>query len=213
VPRTTVLLADDHVIVAQGLASLLKADFDLVGIVRDGRELLETARHLKPDVIVTDISMPLLNGVDAVRQLRSEGMHSKVLILTQHTDIHYAVEAFRAGVSGYLLKQSAGEELTLAIQEVLQGRAYLTPLIAKDLITVLMEAQEKGTPGGPRLTPRQREILQLVGEGKTAKEIASVLNISTRTAEGHKYELMQALGAKTTAELVQHAIRLRLVSL
>lgn len=210
--RITVLLADDHVIVAQGLESLLRESFDLVGTVRDGRALLEAARNLKPDVIVTDISMPLLNGLDAVRHLKNEGITSQIIVLTQHNERHFAIEAFRAGVSGYLLKMSAVDELETAIREAMQGRAYLTPLIAKDLLSVLAEARADGTPE-PKLTPRQREILQLIAEGKTAKEVANVLNISTRTAEGHKYEIMQALGVTSTAELVQYAIRFNLLQL
>jgi DNA-binding NarL/FixJ family response regulator len=210
--RITVLLADDHVIVAQGLESLLRESFNLIGTVRDGRALLDAARKFKPDVIVTDISMPLLNGLDAVRQLKTEGITAKIIILTQHKETHFAVEAFRAGVSGYLLKISAADELETAIREAIHGRAYLTPLIAKDLLSILVEAHADRMDG-PKLTPRQREILQLIGEGKTAKEVAGILNISTRTAEGHKYEIMQALGVTSTAELVQYAIRLRLVEL
>lgn len=210
--RITVLLADDHVIVAQGLESLLRDSFDLAGSVRDGRALLEAVRNLKPDVIVTDVSMPLLNGLDAIRQLTHGGIPSKIIVLTQHKETYFAVDAFRAGVSGYLLKMSAADELETAIHEVMQGRTYLTPLIAKDLISVLLEARAADVEG-PRLTPRQREILQLFAEGKTAKEVAGILNISTRTAEGHKYEVMQALGATSTAELVQQAIRLKLLDL
>lgn len=209
-PRTTVLLADDHVVVAEGLASLLRETFDLIGIVRDGRALLKEAKERRPDIVVTDISMPLLNGLDAVRQLKADGVTSKVIVLTQHTDIHYAVDAFRAGVSGFLLKMSAGEELITAIQETMQGKLYLTPLVSKDIVSVLVEARgEEKTE--EILTPRQREVLQLIAEGKTAKEIANILQISNRTAEGHKYDIMEALGVKTTAELVQHAIRLKLL--
>jgi DNA-binding NarL/FixJ family response regulator len=210
IPR--VLIADDHTIVAQGLESLLKESFDFVGTVTDGRALIEAADRLKPDVIVADISMPLLNGLDATRQLKSSGNSAKIVILTMHADPHLATEAFRAGASAFLLKQSAGEELVKAIHEILQGRAYLTPLIAKDMISVLMES--KGEPSSEvKLTPRQREVLQLVAEGRTMKEVANILSISSRTAETHKYETMQVLGVKTTAELVQHAIKLRLVSL
>jgi DNA-binding NarL/FixJ family response regulator len=209
---TKVLLADDHVIVAQGLASLLKESFDLVGTVRDGRALLDAAEQLKPDVIVTDISMPLLNGLDACRQLKSNGIEAKVVILTMHADPHMAAEAFRAGASGFVLKQSAGEELVQAIQEIVQGRAYLTPLIAKDMISVLMEAKGEGGSEA-KLTPRQREVLQLIAEGRTMKEVAGILKISARTAETHKYEMMGVLGVRTTAELIQCAIRLRLVSI
>jgi DNA-binding NarL/FixJ family response regulator len=168
--------------------------------------------RLKPDVVVTDISMPILNGLDAVRQFRSRGVAAKVVFLTMHADANLAAEAFRAGGSAFLLKQSAGEELVQAIGEILQGRAYLTPLIAKDMITVLMEAKEdRGEES--RLTARQREVLQLVAEGKTMKEVAGILNISTRTAETHKYEMMQVIGVKTTAELIKHAIRLRMVNI
>src|SRR5262245_16748039 len=144
-PRTTVLLADDHVVVAEGLASLLRETFDLIGIVRDGRALLKAAKEQKPDVIVTDISMPLLNGLDAIRQLRSEGVVSKAIVLTQHRETHYAIDAFRAGVSGYVLKMSAGEELVNAIHETMQGNLYLTPLVSKDLLNVLLEAREEDT--------------------------------------------------------------------
>lgn len=207
--RPTVLLADDHVIVAEGLASLLKETFDLIGIVADGRALLEVAKERKPDVIVTDISMPLLNGLDAVRQLKNNGLSSKVIVLTQHTETHYAIEAFRVGVSGYVLKMSAREELVAAIRETLHGRSYISPVITNDVIGLLLEAQGEESVGP--LTLRQREVLQLIAEGKTAKEIATILNISARTAEGHKYDIMQALGVKTTAELVQQAIRLKVI--
>ena len=210
VPR--ILLADDHKIVAQGLESLLKDSFNLVGTVSDGRALLEAAARLKPDVVVTDISMPLLNGLDAVRQFRTNGVEAKVVFLTMHADASLAAEAFRAGGSAFLLKQSAGDELIQAIQEILQGRAYLTPLIAKDMISVLMEAKED-RGGESKLTARQREVLQLVAEGKTMKEVAGILNISARTAETHKYEIMQVIGVKTTAELIQRAIRLHLVNI
>ena len=211
-PKPRVLVADDHVILAQGLGALLREEFELVGLAHDGRELVELAKQTKPDVIVTDISMPLLNGTDAVRQLRSQGISAKVIVLTQHKDPQIAAEAFRAGVSGFLIKQAAGEELVTAIREVLQGRSYLTTLIAKDLIGMLLDAQGKPGESKPKLTARQREILQLFAEGKTAKEVASSLNISVRTAEGHKYEIMEALGVKTSAELVQHAVRMGLVS-
>ena len=208
--RPTVLVADDHVIVAEGLASLLKEAFDLVGIVSDGRALLEVARDKKPDVIVTDISMPLLNGLDAVRQLKSSGLPSKIIVLTQHTETHYAIEAFRMGVSGYVLKMAAREELVAAIRETILGRLYISPLITNDTISLLLEAKNEENLG-QCLTLRQREVLQLIAEGKTAKEVANLLEISARTAEGHKYEIMHVLGVKTTAELVQQAIRLKLI--
>jgi DNA-binding NarL/FixJ family response regulator len=209
-PKTRVLLADDHTLVAEGLKSLLKDPFDLVGVVHDGRALLEAAEKLRPDVIVTDISMPLLNGLDAVKQIRERHPETRVIILTMHKDTHLAASAFRAGVSGYLLKVSPGEELVKAIREVAQGRSYVTTLLAKDLINLLMDntaARENESP----LTPRQREVLQLIAEGRTMKEVAGVLNISPRTAESHKYDIMQALSVQTTAELIQCAMRMRLV--
>ena len=172
----------------------------------------EKAAELNPDVVVTDISMPLLNGLDAIRQIRSARPTANVIVLTMHIEPDLAVEAFRAGASGYLLKVSPGEELVEAVRQVAQGRAYLTSLIAKDLITVLLEAKKESPAAGERLTGRQREVLQLVAEGRTMKEVASLLNISPRTAESHKYEIMDLLGAQNTAELVHHAIRLKLVS-
>lgn len=207
-----VLLADDHAIVAEGLAALLKGAFDLTDIVSDGRALVKAVQELRPDVVVADISMPLLNGLDAVRQIKSSWPETKVVILTMHADVQLAIQAFRVGASGYVLKTSAGEELITAIQEAYKGRSYLTPLIAKDLLSVLLEAK------GPnhsetKLTGRQREVLQLIAEGRTMKEIASILHISSRTAESHKYDMMEALGVSTTAELIQHAIRLNLVTL
>jgi DNA-binding NarL/FixJ family response regulator len=208
---TTVLLADDHAVVAEGLASLLRDSFTLVGIARDGRALLEASDRLRPDVIVTDISMPLLNGLDAIRQIRSKRPEAKVVVLTMHSDPDLAVQAFRAGAAGYVLKTSPGEELLMAIRTVAKGHVFLTSLITKDIIEVLLEAKEEPKAAGSKLTPRQREVLQLIGEGRTMKEIANLLGISPRTAETHKYEMMQLLGAGTTAELVQHAVRLKLV--
>lgn len=211
-PLIRVLLAEDHAIVAQGLEALLKDTFDLVKIVHDGRALLAAVEELKPEIVVADISMPLLNGVDAVRQIKSSRPETKVVMLTMHADVQLAVEAFRAGASGYVLKSSAGEELITAVHEASKGRSYLTPLIAKDMLSVLIEA--KGAPqSAERLTGRQREVLQLIAEGRTMKEIATILHISTRTAESHKYEMMEVLGVHTTAELIQHAIRLNLVSI
>ena len=208
----SVVLADDHAVVADGLASLLKDEFQLLRTVRDGRALVAASAELKPDVIVTDISMPLLNGLDAIRQIRSERPAAHIIVLTMHAEPDLAVEAFRAGASGYLLKTSPGEELVEAVRQVAQGRAYLTSLIAKDLITVLLEAKKEPRPGGEKLTARQREVLQLIAEGRTMKEVATILNISPRTAESHKYEIMELLGAQSTAELVQHAIRMKLVA-
>jgi DNA-binding NarL/FixJ family response regulator len=209
---TTVLLADDHTIVAEGLEGLLKDRFKLVGTVRDGRALLAAADHLRPDVIVTDICMPLLNGLDAVRQIKISLPRTKVVVLTMHADPHLAVQAFRNGASAYLLKVSSGEELVRAIDEVLQGRVYLSSLISKDLIGLLLEANRDLAVEKSQLTPRQREVLQLIAEGRTMKDIASILNISRRTAETHKYDMMESLGVDTTATLIRYALRLKLVS-
>ena len=205
--RTTVLLADDHAIVAEGLATLLKGHFDLVGIVGNGNELIDLARKLRPDVIVADIAMPVLSGLEALRRLKATPSEAKVIFLTMHADAQLATEAFRAGASGYVLKQSAGEELIAAIQEVLQGRTYLTPLITKDFIANFTET----TPPAVKLTPRQREVLRLIAEGRRMKEIAAILELSTRTVETHKYEMMRGLGVESTAELVRYAIQIGLV--
>jgi DNA-binding NarL/FixJ family response regulator len=210
--KTRVLLADDHAVVAQGLAALLKDTFDLVGIVHDGRSLLDAAETLQPEVIVTDISMPLLNGLDAIRHIHARRPNTKVIVLTMHRETQLAVDAFRAGASGYILKVSPAEELITAIEQVAQGRAYVTTLLSKDLITLLLEAGGQARTGESPLTARQREVLQLIAEGRTMKEVASILNISPRTAESHKYEIMQTLGMVTTAALIQYAVRLKLVA-
>jgi len=210
--KPRVLLADDHTIVAEGLRSLLEDEFEFVGAVSDGRALLDAAQKLKPDVIVADISMPLLNGLDAARQLKREGVTAKIVFLTMHAEAQLAAEAFRAGASGYLLKSSAGEELIAAIHEVIKGHAYVTPLITKDVLSFLMGAARQPDQPAVKLTPRQREVLQLIAEGRTMKEVASILNISSRTVESHKYEMMEALGVQTNAELLQYAIKIGLVS-
>ncbi len=207
----TVLIADDHAVVAQGLAALLKDKFDIAGVVHDGRSLLAAAQNLRPDIILTDISMPGLNGIDAIRKVRELQPYSKIVVLTMHDDPQLVTEAFRLGASGYLLKSSADAELIAAIHEVSQGHTYVSPLVAKGLIGVLLGASNEALPVAGSLTGRQREVLQLLAEGKTMKEIATILHISPRTVESHKYEMMQILGVTTSAELVQHAIRLKLV--
>lgn len=214
-PLIRVLLADDHGLFVEGLQALLKGSVDVVGVVRDGRALLKAVEQLRPQVVVADVSMPMLNGLDAVRQIKNIDPNTKVVMLTMHAEPQLAVEAFRAGAVGFVLKTAPREELITAIQEASQGRAYLTPSITKDLISVLIEAQapEQAKPREAQLTPRQREVLQLIAEGKTMKAIAGILNISPRTAESHKYEMMEVLGVSTTAELIQHAIRLKLISL
>jgi DNA-binding NarL/FixJ family response regulator len=211
--RPRVLLADDHTIVTEGLKSILDTEFELVGTAEDGRALLAAAEKLQPDVIVADITMPRLNGLDAVRALKKRNHRTKVVFLTMHSDPELASEAFRVGASGYLLKQSAGEELITAIHAVLQGEVYVTPELKQEVLETFMRAGSEPERTSVKLTARQREVLQLVAEGHTMKEIASALNVSTRTVETHKYDVMEKLGIETTAELIQYAIKRGIISL
>jgi len=204
--RPRILLADDHRIVVEGLRGLLEPEFEIVGIVEDGRALLDAAEKLRPDVIVADISMPLLNGIDSVRQIKKTHEEIKVVFLTMHPDVTYAASAFEAGASGYVLKHSAPLELVTAIQSALRGKTYVTPLLAGELMQFYKERPEKRNELG-KLTRRQSEVLQLLAEGRTAKEIAAILKISPRTVEFHKYRIMADLGITNVAELVQYAIR------
>lgn len=205
--RPRVLLADDHKIVVEGLRTLLESEFELVGTVEDGRALVAAAKKLHPHVIVADISMPLLNGIEAAEQLRKADPQVKIVFLTMHPDVMYATRAFEAGASGYVLKHSAPSELVTAIREALKGRTYVTPMIAKDVLQALMNRARRPGDALDGLTSRQREVLQLVAEGHSAKEIASVLDISPRTVEFHKQRMMQDLGMQSTAELIQFAIK------
>jgi len=205
--RIRLLIADDHVMFAQGLESLLRDEFELLGTAGNGEELVEATLRLHPDVILVDISMPVLNGFDAVRRIRAGGSETRIIFLTMHDDATLLSEAFRCGASGYILKQAAGEELANAIREVAQGNNYVSPLI-----TDLPSELETLHPQKTTITPRQREVLELISRGLTMKEIASQLNISTRTAESHKYEMMQTLGVETTAELIRYSLRLGLIS-
>jgi DNA-binding NarL/FixJ family response regulator len=205
--RSTVLLADDHAIVQEGLARLLKDnDFDVVGAVGDGALLIDAAKRLRPDVIVTDLSMPGLSGLDVLARLKAEGVDSKVIVLTMHNDANLATIAMRGGAAGYLLKESAGEELLTAIRQALQGRVYLTPALTREV----MERMGSERPPEPQLTPRQRDVLRLIVKGQRMKEIAANLGLSARTVETHKYEMMETLGLHSTAELVRYAIDRRL---
>ncbi len=205
--KPRILLADDHRMVAEGLRGLLEPDYQLVGIVEDGRALLEAADKLMPDVVVADVSMPLLNGIEAVRQLKKKNPELIVVFLTMHLDVAYAASAFEAGASGYVLKHSAPSELLTAISCALKGRTYITPLLAGELLHY-----QRNRPKGEqedslaRLTARQREVLQLIAEGLSIKEAASVLGISARTVEFHKYSMMEALGLKSSAELMRFAV-------
>ena len=210
--KPRVLLADDHQIVLEGLKSLLAGEFDVVGSVQDGRALVDQAATLRPDVIVADISMPQLNGIEAARQIKKTDQNIKIVFLTMHPDATYAANAFEAGASGFVLKHSAPSELITAIHEAMKGQTYVTPLIAADLIR---NYQERGSPENDlfkKISPRQQEILQLLAEGKAAKEIDSILDLSTRTVEFHKYRMMQQLNIKTSAQLVQYAVRHGIIS-
>ena len=207
-----VLIADDHRILAEGVRSLVEPEFEVVGIVDDGRELVEAAKQLQPDVIVADISMPSLNGIEAAVQLRDSGVTSKIVFLTQHREVAYARRAIEAGAAGFVLKHSVATELVTAIREALLGQTYITPMIAGELLDSYRTNDSGEDDSMHRLTPRQREVLQLIAEGHSAKQIAELLKISTRTAEAHKANILKALGLQNTAELVQYAIRNGIIS-
>jgi DNA-binding NarL/FixJ family response regulator len=211
--KARVLLADDHTIVLMGLKSLLEGEFEIVGSVEDGRALVKQAAALQPDVIVADISMPQLNGIEAVRQIKRTDKNIKIVFLTMHPDPTYAASAFEAGASGFVLKHSAPSELVTAIHEAMKGKTYVTPLIAGDLIHSYQEGVSPEEMLFKKISPRQREVLQLLAEGKSAKEIASVLEISSKTVEFHKYKMMEQLNIKTSAELVRYAMKHGIISL
>jgi DNA-binding NarL/FixJ family response regulator len=210
--RPRVLIADDHRLLREAFAQLLETGCDVVGAVPDGRALLSAAAELRPDIVVLDIAMPLLNGLDAARQLQHSMPEVKLIFLTVSEDPDLAAEAFRAGASGYLLKNSAASELFKAIQEVFQGRSYVTPLMTQGLVGSFLREPD-ARRGIGQLSTRQREVLQLLAEGHTMKESARILSIAPRTVAFHKYRIMQDLGIKTSAELVQFAIKHRLVAL
>jgi DNA-binding NarL/FixJ family response regulator len=191
---------------SEGLRRILEPHYEVVGIAENGRDLLGAAEQLRPDVIVTDISMPLLNGIEVAKRLQKMPHAPKVVFLTMHEDGTFATSAFRAGASGYVLKRSAPSEIVTAIQEAVRGRTYISPLIAGDVLSGLMEKQEHPEKLRPELTARQREVLQLLAEGKSPKEIAAILNVSVRTVEFHKYRIMETVGAKTIAELTRYAV-------
>jgi DNA-binding NarL/FixJ family response regulator len=209
--RPRVLLADDHLMVAEALKSLLAPESDLVGVVEDGRALVEAAGALRPDVIVADITMPHLNGIDALVQLRQRGDRVPVVFLTMHRDATFARRALDVGASGFVLKHSAPSELVAAIRAALKGQTYLTPQLAAEVFDSMKKQPQQKGGSLDLLTPRQREILQLVAEGKSAKQIASTLDISPRTVEFHKYQAMESLGIHSNAELIHFAIKHGLV--
>jgi DNA-binding NarL/FixJ family response regulator len=200
------MLADDHRMFSEGLARLLEPQFKIVGIVENGRDLIAAAERLRPDVILVDISMPSLNGIEAARRIQEFPHPPKIVFLTMHEDATYATAAFQAGASGYVLKRSAPAEIITAVREAVRGRNYVSPLVDGDLVNTLMKRIEHPEKLRPELTSRQREILQLLAEGKSPKEISAILKISARTVEFHKYRIMVATGVRTIAELTRYAI-------
>jgi len=204
--RPRVRLADAHTRLVNGFRKLLEDRCEIVGVAEDGRALLRLAQDLHPDIVTLDISMPELNGVDAARKLKKLLPHTKLIFVTMHADQAYVNEAFKAGASGYLLKRSAGSELLQAIQSVMDGQCYITPLVAKGLVESAITGRMPAVLTDKSLTVRQREVLQLVAEGKTVKEIASALNLSPKTVEFHKSQLMALLDLHTTAELTKYAL-------
>ncbi len=210
--RPRILLADDHSIVVEGLQRLLGADFELVGVARNGLEMVELGKTHAPDLVVADVSMPLVNGIDALRRLRREGCTAKVVYLTMHPDATFATRALEAGASGYVLKHAASDELVHAIREALAGRTFVSPALRGGAVEDHIVRAEGEAGKSVELTPRQREVLQLLAEGRSAREIGLILGISPRTAETHKYKMMDDLGLETTAELVRYAIRHGLVT-
>jgi len=209
--RARVLLADDHRLLREAFAQMLEPNCEVVGAVADGRAVLAAAQELRPEVVVLDIAMPLLNGLDAARQLKRLMPAVKVIFLTVSEDPDLAAEAFRAGASGFLLKNSAASELFQAIQEVLQGRSYVTPQATQGLVGAFVDGPEPGKKSG-ELSLRQREVLQLLAEGHPMKEIGRILKITPRTVAFHKYSMMEQLGITSSAELVQFAVKQHLIS-
>ena len=205
--RPRVLLADDHRLVAEGLKSLLEPEFELVGIVEDGRALIEEAARLKPDVAVVDITMPRLNGLEALPLLKKAQPRLKIVVITMHREAAYARRAIAAGANGFVLKHSAPTELVEAIRSAIEGRTFVTSKLDGVPARPVRAGSEQHTGAADALTQRQREILQFLARGKTAKEIAAVLGVSVRTVEFHKYKMMEAVGAANSAELIQFAIR------
>jgi len=204
--RPRILIADDHTLVAELCKGLLETEFEVVGIVNNGRALVRGAAELKPDVILIDIAMPVLNGLDAGQQVKAARPAVKLLFLTMNEDPEVAAEAFRRGGSGYLLKTSATSDLLFAVRELLRGKTYMSPTLPKDTIDYLRRRDKELVEQADRLTERQREVLQLLAEGKRMKEIGAILNMTTRTVAFHKYRMMDVLGAESGAELVRYAV-------
>jgi len=200
-----VLLADDHTLLLGAFEKLLAPECEIVGTASDGRSLVAEAQRLKPDVVVLDIAMPLLNGLEAGRQIKQLQKDVKLVFVTMYEDSDLAAEAFRAGASAYLLKRSAASELLLAVREVMKGRSYVTPLVTEGLVGAFMNAAAKRKPKR-ELTPRQREVLQLLAEGRSMKQVAALLDVTPRTVAFHKYKMMEQLNIRSNAELIQFAV-------
>ena len=211
--RPRVLLADDHRMVAEGLKSLLADDFELVGAVENGHALVAAAKKLRPDVIVADITMPQLNGIDALHQLKKHNPDVKVVFLTMHQDRAYARRALEAGAAGFVVKHAAPDELVMAIHAALKGKIFIAPALTGDVLSDMQNIAKQKKDGKDAITPRQREILQLLAEGRSAKEIAQALSISARTVEFHKYQMMETHGLHSSAELVHFAIKHGIVTI
>jgi len=210
--RPRILIADDHTLVAELCRKLLETEFDVVGTVGDGRAMVRAASELKPDVIVVDIGMPVLNGIDAGQRVKEILPAVKLIFLTMNNDPELAAEAFRRGASGYLLKTCAASEMVTAVSETLRGRSYISKVLSKDEVSYLCRTKLRCVKEDERLTERQREVLQLLAEGKVMKEIGDILNMTTRTVAFHKYRMMQVLGAKSNAELVRYAVKHHIVA-
>ncbi len=210
--KPRILIADDHVLVAEACKKLLETDYEVVGIVRDGRTLVRSAAELKPDVVLVDIGMPILNGLDAGQQIKEAAPAVRVVYLTMNSDVELAAEAFRRKASGYILKTCAASEVLIALRTVLRGGTYLSPAISKDAVGFLVRQNKELVEESERLTERQREVLQLLAEGKSMKEVASILSVATRTVAFHKYRMMEQLNLKTNAELVQYAIKHHIIA-
>ncbi len=210
--RSRILIADDHYLVAELCKHLLEPEFDVVGIVGDGHTLVRTASELMPDVVVVDIGMPSLNGLDAGQKVRELLPAVKLVYLTMNSDLEVAAEAFRRGARGYLLKTCASSELVRAVRDVLRGKTYVSPGIPKDDLDFLRRQHKSLVAEKERLTERQREVLQLLAEGKVMKEVGGILNMTTRTVAFHKYRIMETLGAKSNADLVKYAVRSHMIA-
>jgi DNA-binding NarL/FixJ family response regulator len=210
--RPRILIADDHNLVGELCKRLLEPDFEVVGVVGDGRSLVQAAGKLRPDVIVLDVAMPILNGLDAGQRVKETLPTVKLVYLTMNPDVDVAAEAFARGASGYLLKTCAASEMATAVREVLKGKTYVSRALSQDAIERLRWQDKKLVQEAERLTMRQREVLQLLAEGKVMKEVGAILNMSTRTVAYHKYRMMEALGAKSSAELVKYAVRNHMVA-